>query len=68
MHLSLNNMRSEWVEINTVPLEAFFITPAFRPVDGYVSAPNKPGLGFEVDLCVVERYAVRESPACSLYY
>ncbi len=68
VHLSLSNMKSEWVEINAVPLEAFFITPAYRPVNGYVTAPNKPGLGFEIDWDVVERYAVKESPTGSLYY
>jgi len=68
VHLSLSNVRSEWVEINAVPLEAFFIDPAYRPVKGYVSAPDKPGLGFEVDWDVVEKYAVKEAPAGSLYY
>ncbi len=68
MHLSLSNMKSEWVEINAVPLEAFFITPAYRPVKGYVTAPNKPGLGFEIDWDIVERYAVKESPTGSLHY
>ena len=68
MHLSLSNMKSEWVEINAVPLEAFFIKPAYRPVNGYISAPDRPGLGFEIDWDVVEKYAVKESPSDSLYY
>ena len=58
---------SEWVEINAVPLEAFFIKPAYRPVDGYVTAPDKPGLGFEIDWDTVEKYAVKEATG-SLYY
>jgi len=68
VHLSLSNVRSEWVEINAVPLEAFFIDPAYRPVKGYVSAPDRPGLGFEVDWDVVKRCEVKEAPAGSLYY
>lgn len=56
------------MEINAVPLEAFFITPAYRPVNGYVTAPDQPGLGFEIDWDVVEKYAVKESPTASLYY
>jgi L-alanine-DL-glutamate epimerase-like enolase superfamily enzyme len=67
VHLSLSNMKSEWVEINAVPLEAFFIDPAYRPVKGYVTAPNKPGLGFEINWDTVEKYKV-ESSADSLYY
>lgn len=68
VQLSLSNMSSEWVEINAVPLEAFFIEPAYRPVDGYVSAPNKPGLGFEINWDVVNKYQVKETPSGSLYY
>jgi L-alanine-DL-glutamate epimerase-like enolase superfamily enzyme len=60
-------MKSEWVEINAVPLEAFFINPAYRPVKGYVTAPDKPGLGFEINWDTVEKYKV-ESSAGSLYY
>jgi L-alanine-DL-glutamate epimerase-like enolase superfamily enzyme len=68
VQLSLSNVSSEWVEINAVPLEDFFIKPAYRPVDGYVSAPAKPGLGFEIDWDVVEKYQVNEKPTGSLYY
>lgn len=68
VHLSLSNMLSEWVEINAVPLEAFFINPAYRPVKGYVSAPNRPGLGFEIDWEVVDKYLVKDSSSGSLYY
>lgn len=67
VHLSLSNMRSEWVEINALPLEDFFIKPAYRPVKGYVSAPKKPGFGFEIDWDVVEKYRVKETKG-SLYY
>jgi L-rhamnonate dehydratase len=30
-----------------------------RPVDGYISVPEEPGLGVEIDQDVVERFAVR---------
>ena len=60
VHLSLSNMRNEWVEINAVPLEAYFIQPPYRPEKGYLSAPNKPGLGFEVDQEVVNKYKLRD--------
>ncbi|MBN2335732.1 mandelate racemase/muconate lactonizing enzyme family protein [Candidatus Bathyarchaeota archaeon] len=59
VHLSLSNMKSEWVEINAVPLEAYFIEPAYRPVNGYVTAPKKPGLGFEIDWDVVKKYSIK---------
>lgn len=59
VHLSLSNMRNEWVEINAVPLEAYFIDPAYRPMKGYLTAPNKPGLGFEVDWDIVKKYEMK---------
>ena len=59
VHLSLSNMKSEWVEINAVPLEDYFIQPAYRPEKGYLTAPDKPGLGFEVDWGVVKKYAMK---------
>ena len=59
VHLSLSNTKSEWVEINAVPLEDFFISPAFRPDRGYITAPKKPGLGFEVNHEVIEKYAMK---------
>ena len=58
IHLSLSNMRSEWVEINAVPLEAYFIKPALRPEKGYVTVPDKPGLGIEIDEDVVKKYSL----------
>ena len=59
IHLSLSNMKSEWVEINAVPLEAFFIQPAFRPVKGYLTLPDKPGLGIEIEEDVVKKYSLK---------
>jgi len=37
-------------------------------VKGYVSAPKKPGFGFEIDWDVVEKYGVKEKLQGSLYY
>lgn len=58
IHLNLSNMKSEWVEINAVPLETYFIKPAFRPEKGYVSVPDNPGLGIEIDEEVISKYAL----------
>jgi L-rhamnonate dehydratase len=40
------------------PLRQELIRNPIRPVDGYVSVPEEPGLGVEIDESVVERYAV----------
>lgn len=40
------------------PLRQELIRNPIRPVDGYVSVPEEPGLGVEIDDEVVERYAV----------
>ncbi len=58
LHLSLSNMRSEYIEINAVPLEAFYIQPSIRPEKGYVRASDKPGLGIEIDEDVVKKYSL----------
>jgi len=59
VHLSLSNVRNEWVEINAVPLESYFIQPAYRPEKGWLTDPDKPGLGFDVDWDVVNKYLVK---------
>lgn len=56
LHLGLSNMRSEYIEISALPLEESFIQPSLRPEKGYLAAPDKPGLGVEIDEAVVERY------------
>jgi L-alanine-DL-glutamate epimerase-like enolase superfamily enzyme len=56
VHLSLSNMRSEFVEINTMPLSESFIQPPLRPENGYITVPAKPGLGIEIDEDVVKRH------------
>jgi len=58
IHLGLSNMRSEYVEANAVPLEASLIQPPLRPEKGYVTVPDKPGLGIEIDEDVVKKYRV----------
>jgi len=59
VQLSLTNMRNEWVEINAVPLQAYFIDPAYRPEKGYLTISNKPGLGFDVDWSIVNKYIIK---------
>ena len=39
-----------------MPLEASFIQPTLRPEKGYITVPDKPGLGIEIDESVVESY------------
>lgn len=56
LHLALSNIRSEYIEINANPLEASFIQPSLRPEKGYIAAPDKPGLGIDIDESVVQRY------------
>jgi len=56
LHLSLSNMRSEYIEVNALPLEASLIQPQLRPERGYITVPDKPGLGIEIDEDVVKRY------------
>jgi len=56
LHLSMTNMRSEYVEVNAQPLEAPFMHPDMRPEGGYLTLPDGPGLGIEIDEEVVKRY------------
>ena len=58
IHLSLSNMRSEFVEIRQLPPEKSFIQPSLRPEKGYVTVPDKPGLGVDIDEDVVRKYAM----------
>jgi len=56
LHLSLSNMRNEYVEANAIPLAASFIQPCLRPERGYLTVPDKPGLGIEIDEDVVRSH------------
>lgn len=56
IHLSLSNMRSEYVEMRYNPPEESFIQPCLRPEKGYVTVPDKPGLGVEINEDVVQKY------------
>lgn len=58
IHLSLSNMRSEFVEIRQLPPKESFIQPSLRPEEGYVTVSDKPGLGVEIDEEVVSKYAM----------
>jgi len=57
LQLSLSNMRSEYVEVNAVSPKEFYIQPSLRPENGYIKAPEKPGLGFEVDDEIIKKYS-----------
>jgi L-alanine-DL-glutamate epimerase-like enolase superfamily enzyme len=57
LHLSLSNTRSRYIEINPIPLEQPFIQPALYPENGWLSIPDKPGLGIEIDAEAVKKYA-----------
>ena len=59
LHLSLSNMISEYVEICATPLEEFYMQPPFRQEQGYLTLPDKPGLGIEIDEDVVKKYSSR---------
>jgi len=49
-------MRNEYVEANAIPLAASFIQPCLRPERGYLTVPDKPGLGIEIDEDVVRSH------------
>ena len=57
LHLSLSNMRSEYVEIFATPLEEFYMQPPLRQEQGYLTLPDKPGLGIEIDEEVVKKFS-----------
>jgi galactonate dehydratase len=56
LHLSLSNLRSEYVEVNALPLATPFMQPDLRPVGGYLILPYKPGLGIEIDEDVIKKH------------
>lgn len=49
LHVALNSPLTEMIEVNPHDLEHWFMKPALRPVDGYLAAPDAPGLGIELD-------------------
>jgi L-alanine-DL-glutamate epimerase-like enolase superfamily enzyme len=56
LHFAASNRLSDYVEIHAVPLEASFIQPSLRPVNGFLKVPDQPGLGIEIDEEVVKKY------------
>lgn len=56
LQFALSNMKSEYIEINPLPLEASFIWPPLQPEKGFITAPDGPGLGIEIDEDVVKKY------------
>ncbi|MBT4587902.1 MAG: mandelate racemase/muconate lactonizing enzyme family protein [Rhodospirillaceae bacterium] len=49
LHVALNSPLTEMIEVNPHDLSGWFMKPALRPVDGYLTAPDAPGLGIELD-------------------
>jgi L-alanine-DL-glutamate epimerase-like enolase superfamily enzyme len=60
VHLVANQPGTDLVECSEAgsPLNTELVQPALRPQDGYISLPNTPGLGVELDEAVVQRYRV----------
>ena len=59
VHLSLSNTVSEYIEISATPLEAYYMQPPLRQENGYITLPDKPGLGIEIDGAVLKKYSDR---------
>ncbi len=62
LHLCLATPRARYIEINPLDLEHEFMLPGMRPVDGYLAAPDAPGLGIDFDLPVLREH--RRSFTC----
>ena len=60
LHLVANQPTTDLLECSEAgsPLNTDLVTPALRPVDGYIAVPGAPGLGIELDEAVVARYRV----------
>jgi L-alanine-DL-glutamate epimerase-like enolase superfamily enzyme len=56
IHLGLSNLRSEYIEINSLPLEVSIMQPPLRPEKGYLTISDRPGIGVEIDDDVVKKY------------
>ena len=65
VHLSLSNMRSEYVEICATPIEEYYMQPPLRQENGYLTLPDKPGLGIEIDEDVVKKILCPINRLCS---
>jgi len=57
VHLSLSNIKTEYFEICAAPLEAYYMQPSLRQENGYITLPDRPGLGIEIDEDVVKKYS-----------
>jgi L-alanine-DL-glutamate epimerase-like enolase superfamily enzyme len=60
LHLVANQPTTDLIECSESgsPLNTALVRPALRPDDGYLSVPDGPGLGIELDEDVVARYRV----------
>lgn len=59
----LGSISNAWVleyDVSINPLRTQLPIDPIEPVDGYVSMPQKPGLGVELDEELVERWTVRD--------
>jgi L-alanine-DL-glutamate epimerase-like enolase superfamily enzyme len=60
LHVVANQPATDLVECSEAgsPLNTDLVRPSLRPVDGYVTLPDAPGLGIELDEAIVHRYRV----------
>lgn len=60
LHLVANQPTTNLIECSESgsPLNTALVTPIIRPVDGYVTIPQGPGLGIELDDTVLASYRV----------
>lgn len=60
LHLAAFQRRAEFVEFSTSagPLSRILVKEPLRMKDGYLSVPEGPGLGVEVNDAIIERYRV----------
>jgi L-alanine-DL-glutamate epimerase-like enolase superfamily enzyme len=60
LHLVANQPHTDLIECSESgsPLNTDLVRPALRPRDGYISVPEAPGLGVELNEDVVRRYRV----------
>ena len=60
LHLTAFQRRAEFVEFSTSygPLSRELVKEPLRMVDGFLSVPEGPGLGVEVNDAVIERYRI----------
>jgi L-alanine-DL-glutamate epimerase-like enolase superfamily enzyme len=60
LHLVANQPATDLIECSEAgsPLNTDVVTPALRPCDGFITIPDGPGLGVDLDEQIVTRYRV----------